>query len=62
MMATTDNEPFGRQQQPVSVRVEGEQIDVDEIIRKFIRVAESAGDNTERRGNLFMIYPRAVND
>ena len=58
-----DNEPFGRQPKPVLVTVSGDdQIDVDEAIRKFIRVAESAGALAERRGNQFKIYPRAVND
>ena len=59
----SDNEPFGRQPQPITVSVSGhDQRDVDEAIRKFIRVADSAGDNAERRGNMFKIYPRAVND
>jgi hypothetical protein len=57
------DESFGRQPKPVLVSVSGDdQIDVEEAIRKFIRAAESAGDNTERRGNMFKIYPRAVND
>lgn len=57
------NEPFGRQPLMVTVSVSGEdQRDVEEAIRKFIRVAESTGDITEQRGNMFRIYPRAVND
>lgn len=57
------DEPFGRQPQPVKVTLEGEGIDVDRWAKMLSRYAESHGDSVHfKHGNIFTIYPRAVND
>lgn len=59
----SDLEPFGRQPKPVTVTIDGESIDVDYWIRHLTRAAEFKGDITQmKHGNIFIIYPRAVND
>ena len=63
-MEPTQNEMnFGRQPKPVMITINGEDIDVDFWMRKFIVLAESAGDMTRKfNSRCFKIYPRAVND
>ena len=58
----TENEPFGRQPQPVTVMLKGYQLDIDKMLPEFIRFAERSGGTISRNGNTFTIYPRAVND
>lgn len=58
----SENEPFGRQPQPVLVAMTGDLRDVENYMRILRQAAERSGDNTERMGNQFKIYPRAVND
>ena len=62
-----ENEPFGRQPQPVSVELVGDQTDVDYWLRELSRRAEFKGDMVQRihygAGRAgFKIFPRAVND
>jgi len=59
---TNRDEPFGRQPQPVLVAMTGDLRDVDHYMQILRMAAERTGDNTERMGNQFKIYPRAVND
>lgn len=55
--------PFGRQPQPVSVTIDGEYEDVLYWVQRLKRAAEFKGDLVEmKHGNIFRIYPRAVND
>ena len=57
------NQPFGRQPQPVTVVLAGEQIDIDRYMRRLQRAAESNGESTNWNNPAsFTIYPRAVND
>ena len=58
----TENEPFGRQPQPVTVILSGDPRDVDHFITILQNAAERDGGLTERRVSSFKIYPRAVND
>jgi hypothetical protein len=53
---------FPRQPLPVKVTLEGEHQDVDVWMIDFIRFAERKGDVVQWHGNIFTIYPRAVND
>lgn len=60
-------DPFGRQPQPVTVELCGDQIDVDYWCRELMRRAEFKGDQVQRvhsgAGRTgFKIFPRAVND
>ncbi len=57
------DEPFGRQPKPVKVTLEGEQVDIDYWRNHLMRAAEFKGDTAMYfNRNIFMIYPRAVND
>lgn len=61
------HEPFGRQPQPVTVRLDGDPRDVEYWARELARRAEFKGDNVQRNvpgdgGTVFIIHPRAVND
>ncbi len=57
------DEPFGRQPKPVTVTLEGEDVDVKYWIQLLMRYASNSGDNIERPNQYsFRIYPRAVND
>lgn len=57
------NEPFGRQPLPVTVTIEGEEIDINYWVSKLSKAAEFAGDMSQRLSlRVFKIYPRAVND
>lgn len=61
------DEPFGRQPQPVTVQITGDQRDVDHWQREFVRRVESRGDGAQlsRVGAgaaTIKIFPRAVND
>lgn len=58
----SENEPFGRQPQPVLVAMTGDLRDVEHYMAILRRAAEYSGDITHRMGNQFQIYPRAVND
>lgn len=63
----SENEPFGRQPQPVKIRITGEQTDVDYWLRQFRHRAEFKGDLVQTLNNgggaaEFSIFPRAVND
>ena len=63
----TDNQPFGRQPQPVRVTIAGTHPDdVAYWKRELMRLAQFGGDMVQEGGtdygNDFMIYPRAVND
>lgn len=59
-------EPFGRQPQKVTVRLDGEPQDVQYWARELARRAEFKGDYVQRNivgdGSIFVIHPRAVND
>lgn len=55
--------PFGRQPNPVKVTIDGDTIDVDYWIGRIKRMAENQGDDVQmHHGNIFTIYPRAVNE
>ncbi len=57
------NEPFGRQPLPVTVTIEGDEIDIAYWLTRLKRAAESQGEATVfSPPNKFKIYPRAVND
>jgi hypothetical protein len=63
------DEPFGRQPQPVEVRVSGHELDTAYWCRELMRRAEFKGDmvqiiSTDAGTEVmtFKIYPRAVND
>lgn len=62
------DEPFGRQPQPVTVTVKGEPEDVQYWLRDLMRRAEFKGDMVQPGVFIdsfeaqFKIYPRAVND
>lgn len=57
------DEPFGRQPMPVKVTLAGESIDVNYWTSILIRYIESQGPITiKQHGNIFTIYPHAVND
>jgi hypothetical protein len=58
----SDNDPFGRQPQPVRVELYGDQRDIDLFISLLRAAAERTDASTQRMGNQFKIYPRAVND
>lgn len=52
-----------RQPKPVKVTIDGEAEDVDYWIMRLQNAARSQGDDTQlKHGNIFMIFPRAVND
>lgn len=51
-----------RQRQTVVVAMTGDLRDVDLYMAILRRAAESSGDDTQRMGNQFKIYPRANND
>lgn len=58
-----ENEPFGRQPQPVTVSLVGEYVDATYYMQLLRRYVENQGDNAERLSDFaFKIYPRAVND
>lgn len=54
--------PFGRQRQVVRVDLTGDLRDVEHYMAILRKAAERSGDNTQRMGNQFKIYPRANND
>lgn len=60
--------PFGRQPEPVTVRITGDDRDVTYWLRELMRRAEFKGDmvqtidGTGNRCAAFRIFPRAVND
>lgn len=58
--------PFGRQPEPVTVRLDGDPRDVEVWARHLARAAEYKGDYVQRNivgdGSIFKIFPRAVND
>lgn len=57
------NEPFGRQPLPVTVKVEGDSVDVAYWLRGLRNFVEYRGDNVQRIDDAsFKIYPHAVND
>lgn len=59
----SENEPFGRQPQPVRVDFSGDLRDCEEYIRKITRIIEGGSyDTVSRMGNQIIIHPRAVND
>jgi len=58
----SENEPFDRQPQPVLVTMIGDMRDVDHYMQILCMATERNGDDTQRMGNQFRIYPRAVND
>ena len=67
--ASMNDEPFGRQPKPVTVRIDGtDQQDIDYWTHLFMRGAERHGDDVGNRSGIvgkhreFTIYPRAVND
>lgn len=51
-----------RQRQNVVVSMTGDLRDVEHYMAILIRAAERSGDDTQRMGNQFKIYPRANND
>lgn len=54
---------FGRQPKPVTVRLDGDPIDVREWLRILRNRAEFKGDQVQSLDDSsFRIYPRAVND
>lgn len=56
-------EYLGRQPQPTTVTVTGEEVDVEYWINHLMRAAEFKDDRTQRMTiTQFKIYPRAVND
>ncbi|MFB6449295.1 hypothetical protein [Bradyrhizobium tunisiense] len=57
----TEN-PFGRQRQVVRVDISGDLRDVEYYMAILRKAAERSGDDTQRMGNQFKIYPRANND
>lgn len=61
----TDN-PFRRQPQKVTVRLDGEPQDIDYWAKHLAKAAEFKGDDVQRNivgdGSIFVIHPRAVND
>jgi hypothetical protein len=59
-----DRDPFERQPQPVTVRLEGDKLDVEFWLLRLATAAEYKGDSTvmQRKNSFFVIYPRAVND
>ena len=58
-----NDEPFGRQPQPVRVTLFGEPEDVSFWLRQLRQRAEFKGDmTTVNQPNVFTIHPRAVND
>lgn len=54
--------PFGRQRQVVHVSMTGDLRDVEHYMAILRKAAERSGDDTQRMGNQFKIYPRANND
>lgn len=59
----SENEPFGRQPQPVSVSFYGDLRDCETYIQKITRIIEGGSyDTVSRMGNQIIIYPSAVND
>jgi hypothetical protein len=61
--APSENEPFGRQPQPVHVTFLGDLRDCETYIRKLTHVIENGSYATvSRMGNQIVIYPAAVND
>jgi len=59
----SENEPFGRQPQPVHVAFTGDLRDVETYIRMITSIIENRSyDTVSRMGNQIVIYPRAVND
>lgn len=62
-LGDVDDSPFGRQPEPVTVTVEGNELDMLEWTRFFMLRAQYAGDTVTQFGpGVFRIYPRAVND
>jgi len=53
---------FPRQRQPVAVSMTGDLRDVEYYMAILRAAAERSGDDTQRMGNQFKIYPRANND
>jgi hypothetical protein len=59
----SENEPFGRQPQPVHVSFSGDLRDCETYIRNITSYIErSSYDTVSRMGNQIIIHPRAVND
>lgn len=57
------DEPFGRQALPVTVTINGHEIDVDYWMRHLKRSAQSNGDLVQQAArHIFKIYPRANNE
>lgn len=55
--------PFGRQPQPVTIHINGEQIDVEYWRNKLMHYVENQGPDVNPIGyGAFRIFPRAVND
>ena len=59
----SENEPFGRQPEPVRVSFFGDLRDCETYIRKITSIIENGSyDTVSRMGNQIIIHPRAVND
>lgn len=56
------NMELPRQRETVVVSMTGDLRDVEHYMAILRRAAESSGDDTQRMGNQFKIYPRANND
>jgi hypothetical protein len=60
---TKIDKPFGHQRKPVKITVDGEYVDVDYYMKQLMQWAKQSGDDVDLiHGNIFKIYPRAVND
>lgn len=57
-----DDEPFGRQPEPVKVLFEGDSRDVAYYTQILMKAAGFKGDMVQKTEAGFTIYPRAVND
>lgn len=58
-----EEEPFGRQPQPVLIIAQGDLRDVDYFLNRIKSLLESSTyANVERMGNQLQIYPGAVNE
>lgn len=59
----SQDEPFGRQPQPVVVTLTGESQDINYWAQELARRAQFKGDVVVfKHANIFTIHPRAVND
>lgn len=56
------DEPFGRQPQPVTILLQGEDIDVSYWLSKLRRFLENQGPYISVGTSSIRIYPHAVND